>query len=134
MDVLEYVAKRIRELREQHKGAGLSQHELASALEVAANTVSRWETGTYKPGLADLDKLSRFFKVPITSFFPDPPGADARDDTLQALMRTAKELKPDDLEELRRYADFRRARELYGEVGRPRARKSRAGRGQDRGE
>lgn len=131
MDVLECVAKRIRELRE---GGSLSQQELATALDVAPNTVSRWETGTYKPSLADLDRLSRFFKVPITSFFPEPPTQNAENQTLQALMRAAKELKQDDLEELRRYADFRRAREVYGDAGRPRTRKPRGGQGSSGGE
>jgi transcriptional regulator with XRE-family HTH domain len=125
MDVLECVAKRIRELRES---GGLSQQQLAGALDVAANTVSRWETGTYKPSLADLDRLSQFFNVAITSFFPDQPMPKVEDETLSALMRAAKELKRDDLEELRQYAEFRRARELYGDSGRPR-RRTRGGQG-----
>lgn len=123
MELLEYVASRIRKLRESHDGGrGLSQQELAKKLEIAANTVSRWETGTYKPSLADLDKLARFFGVPITTFFSEAP--DAENDTLRALLRTAKELTPDDQKELQRYAEFRHAREQHGRLGRPRRRKT----------
>ena len=132
MEVLEYVAKRIRQLRESHDaGRGLSQQDLAAAVGIAANTVSRWETGTYKPSLADLEKLSRFFKVSITTFFPNAPAAE--NESLQALLRAAKDLLPADLEELRRYADFRRARDLHGQVERSRAKKPKTGGGEKAG-
>ena len=62
----EHIGQKIRELRSQ---GGLSQGKLAAELDVAANTVSRWETGTYKPTPEDLDKLARFFAVPISTFF-----------------------------------------------------------------
>jgi transcriptional regulator with XRE-family HTH domain len=123
MEVLEYVAKRIRQLREGYDdGRGLSQQDLAKKLGIAANTVSRWETGTYKPSLSDLEKLARFFEVSMTAFFPDVP--DAENDALQALLRAAKELAPADLKELQRYADYRRARDLHGRLGGGRPRKS----------
>jgi len=122
MDLLDYLAARIKELRVSYNsGEGLSQDALAKQLKVAANTVSRWETGTYRPGVKDLERLSRFFGVSIISFFP-PELVDAEEDeNLKALLRTARQLHPADLEELRKYAEFRRARVIYQGKTRPKA-------------
>jgi transcriptional regulator with XRE-family HTH domain len=43
---------------------------LARAVDTAANTVSRWETASYKPSIFDLETLARFFGVPIIIFSP----------------------------------------------------------------
>ena len=68
MDLLDHVAARIRDLRVNYNnGEGLSQESLATHLKVAPNTISRWETGTYRPGLKDMERLSRFFGVSIIS-------------------------------------------------------------------
>jgi transcriptional regulator with XRE-family HTH domain len=120
MNLFEYVGQRIRTLRQDYgDGQGLSQEALAKALGVATNTISRWETATYRPSLEDLDQLSRFFGVSILEFFP-PEEAPANEQ-VAALLRAAQQLKPEDLEELRRYAEFRRARSMYGGQARPRA-------------
>ena len=119
MEVLAYVAAQIRDLRlNYNEGKGISQEALASELQVAANTISRWETGIYLPGLADLEKLARFFRVPITNFFP-PEKHDTDDENWQALLRAARQLHPDDLEELRKYAEFRKAGRLYNAKNKP---------------
>jgi transcriptional regulator with XRE-family HTH domain len=118
MEILEYVGKRIKELRENY-GEGLSQEALAKELSLASNTISRWETATYRPSIEDLDKLSRFFGVSILEFFP--PTESPADDKVAALLRTAKQLKTEDLNELQKYAEFRRARNLYAHGIRPKA-------------
>lgn len=113
MDLHEHVAARIRELRYQYaEGVGISQEALAKKLDVASNTVSRWETGIYRPSLEDLEKVARFFGKSILDFFPTDPGLV--DDKVAALLRTAQQLPSADVEELRRYAEFRRARHLHG--------------------
>jgi transcriptional regulator with XRE-family HTH domain len=128
MNLFEYVGQRIRDLRLAYgDGQGLSQEALAKALGVATNTISRWETATYRPSLEDLDKLARFFSVSILSFFP--PEEVPANDQIAALLRAAQQLKPADLEELRRYAEFRRARSLYGGQERPRAGRKRKDKG-----
>jgi transcriptional regulator with XRE-family HTH domain len=98
------IGEKIRELRSGRPD--LSQDRLAAALGTTANTVSRWETAAYKPSVADLEKVSRYFKVPITVFFPQID-ADAK---LHALLSATGDLAPEDLEEIVRYAEFRRAR------------------------
>lgn len=114
----EFVGQRIRDLRVGYaSGEGLSQEALAKALGKTGNTISRWETGTYKPTLDDLDQLARFFGVSILSFFPRDNSDE--DDKVAALLRTARQLDAADLEELSRYAEFRKARSLYAGGGRP---------------
>ena len=120
MDLLDHVAAKIRDLRVNYNsGEGLSQESLATALKVATNTISRWETGTYRPSLKDLERISRFFGVPMMSFLPDEMIGDDEDENLKALLRTARQLHPADLEELRKYAEFRRARSIYEGKARP---------------
>lgn len=122
MDLLDHVAAKIKDLRVSYNsGEGLSQDSLATHLKVAPNTISRWETGTYRPSLKDLERLSRFFGVSIMAFFP-PELIDAdEDENLKALLRTARQLHPADVEELRKYAEFRRARGMYQGKERPKA-------------
>ena len=110
-DIYLLVGEQIRELRTHHRGKGISQEQLAVALKVfglntTANTISRWETAIYKPSVADLEKLARFFGVPISVFFPQiEPSAQVK-----ALLSATGDLGKDDLEELTRYAQFRKAR------------------------
>lgn len=112
MTLIQHVAKRIRELRATYaNGAGLSQERLAEALGVATNTISRWETGTYRPSIEDLDKLARFFAISVMEFFPSQESkSSSKNVHIMQLLRVSKGLKPADIEELRRYAEFRRAR------------------------
>ena len=44
---------------------GLSQGDLAEALEVSRQSVSKWETNASTPDLDKLVKLSRFFGVTL---------------------------------------------------------------------
>ena len=122
MDLLDHVAARIKDLRVSYNsGEGLSQEALAGHLKVAPNTISRWETGTYRPSLKDLERISRFFGVSMMSFFPEEMVDEDEDENLKALLRTARQLHPADLEELRKYAEFRRARGIYQGKSRPKA-------------
>jgi transcriptional regulator with XRE-family HTH domain len=122
MDLLDHVAARIKDLRVSYNsGEGLSQDSLAGHLKVSANTISRWETGTYRPSLKDLERISRFFGVSMMSFFPEDMVDDDEDENLKALLRTARQLHPADIEELSKYAEFRRARGIYQGKTRPRA-------------
>jgi transcriptional regulator with XRE-family HTH domain len=120
MDLLDYLAARIRELRVSYNnGEGLSQETLATHLNVAPNTISRWETGTYRPSVTDLERMTRFFGVSINSFFPSELIDENEDESLKALLRTARQLHPADLEELQKYAEFRRARGIFQGKTRP---------------
>jgi len=128
MELTRYVGERIRQLRAGHGGGGgISQEALAKALNTAANTVSRWETGTYRPSLEDLDALGRFFGVSILAFFPRPADEAPVESKVSALLRAARDLPDEDIDELQKYAEFRRARAMMGgaagrrKPGRPRS-------------
>lgn len=101
----EQIGQIIRDLRE---AAQLSQSALASKIGVAANTVSRWETGTYKVTPEDLDKLARLFKVSITVFFPD---LEQDEDRVAALTSATGGLGKKDFDEVIRYAEYRKVRQ-----------------------
>jgi transcriptional regulator with XRE-family HTH domain len=111
------IGQKIRELRLAYPKESLSQESLAAKIGAAGNTVSRWETGTYKPTAEDLDKLARFFDVPISVFFPDAHG-----ETSQAKMLASAlgGLDKADFEEVIKYAEFRKARRALDSAKRAR--------------
>ena len=111
MEIIRYVADRIKELRNGHGGKGISQESLASEVGTTANTISRWETGIYKPSVEDLDKLSRVFGVSILEFFP--PDQTRTNEPVAALLRATRDLPASDVEEIKKYAEFRRARAIF---------------------
>lgn len=113
-NLIQDIGQRIRDFRTSYGGGtGISQDALAKALGVASNTVSRWETGAYQPGLEDIDRLAKFFGKSIYDFFRHGEIGSERDEKIEALLRTAKQLSDEDVEELRRYAEYRRARQVY---------------------
>lgn len=116
-DLYAHIAATIRELRQLRD---LSQEGLADLVGVPANTVSRWETGTYKPSAEDLDKLARVFGVSITVFFPESQKATEFSPATQALLSATKTLNKDDVDEVTRYAEFRRARRMLENENRKR--------------
>lgn len=119
MTLFEYIGNRIKDLRKAYGSEGLSQEALANGLKVAPNTVSRWETATYKPTVEDLERLARFFGVSILTFFPTEEVRE--NNQVTALLRAAQVLNTKDLEELRRYAEFRQARNFYAHRSKPTA-------------
>ena len=95
MSIYEQIARRLKTERE---GRNLSQQELASKLGVAPNTVSRWETGTYKPRLDDLGKIAAALDLHIGALIPQN---DAKSDvSLQRLIDIARMLDPGEIEEV----------------------------------
>ena len=61
---------RLRELRARD---GLTQADLADALDVSRQTVNALESGKYDPSLPLAFRISRAFKLPLDEiFFPDP--------------------------------------------------------------
>jgi len=105
-DVYKVIGERIRELRRKFGGSGgISQEALAKAMNTTPNTISRWETAAYKPSAHDLDRLARFFRVPISTFFEG--GSDSR---VEALLSATGDLRDEDFEDLIEYAQFRKAR------------------------
>lgn len=107
-DIYEDIGKRIRDFRGSVGGRGISQEDLAEAVGTTANTISRWETATYKPAVSDLEKLARYFGIPLTAFFPE---SNPKSRT-NALLSATAGLDDADLDEVRLYALFRKSRPL----------------------
>lgn len=105
-DLYQLIGRRIRELRLAYAGKGLSQDELAEKMNTTANTISRWESATYKPSAMDLHRLAKIFGVNIAVFFPS-----METPKLAALMSALGELGPKDIDEVTQYAQFRQARQ-----------------------
>ncbi len=61
---MEY-GRKIAELREQHQ---MSQQELADALFVSRELVSKWENNTRRPDYKTLTRLSELFSVELSFF------------------------------------------------------------------
>src|SRR6266498_1364325 len=104
MEIYQFIGTRIRELRDQHR---LSQDTLAKELDVSTNTISRWETATYKPSIDDLQKIASFFDVKLSSLLPPE---EVEDPTHKALLSATGGLHKEDIQELINYAEFRRTR------------------------
>jgi transcriptional regulator with XRE-family HTH domain len=113
IETFKYVGQRIREFRTSYGGTGISQDALAKALKVASNTVSRWETATYRPTLEDLTRLAKFFGKRTTEFFPDSEQPAESDPRFENLRVKLKLLSDKDIETLNKYADFLHAQEIY---------------------
>lgn len=116
-ELYEHIGQKIRDLRLAYPKGALSQEALAKELKIAANTISRWETGTYKPTPEDLDRLARFFRISITVFFPNLEPSDER---TAMLTSAAGDLSKLDFDEVVRYAEFRKARSALQKAKRTR--------------
>ncbi len=108
MNINQHVADKIKELRRAFGGTGLSQEELAKRLGVTSNTLSRWETGTYKPKLQDLDKLANFFTVSVSVFFPGEEPVHSNNALLRAA-KAAEDLPDVDKKSIQDFIEFKRA-------------------------
>jgi putative transcriptional regulator len=62
-------------VREQRTQRGLSQAELAAALDVSRQTVISIENGRYLPSLPLAFRIARFFELPVDKMF-DPEGEE----------------------------------------------------------
>ena len=47
------------------KREGLSQAEVSEKLDVSRQAVTKWETGTSRPSIENLQSLSRLYNVPL---------------------------------------------------------------------
>lgn len=119
-DIYEKIGQTIRDLRQRYPQGPLSQEALAAKLKIASNTISRWETGTYKPSAEDLHSLATFFNVSITVFFPDLQDEGGR---IQALTSAIGGLNEKEFDDLISYAEFRKVRQAMQKVKRPQSKR-----------
>jgi transcriptional regulator with XRE-family HTH domain len=112
--IYEFIGERIKERREGFRKGKLSQEQLAQEMGTTANTISRWETGVYRPSVEDLEKLAKFFDVAVSSFFPSPPPQEypflQSNPLFQSLLSATGKLREKDLQDLIDYAEYRNQR------------------------
>ena len=82
------------------KGKGLSQLELAEALNVSRQAVSRWEVGTSVPTMEKLIALSKLYDIPLDELIHQK---EEQENTVQALEQNEKEEKKRKVKNSRTY-------------------------------
>ncbi|SMB97835.1 Helix-turn-helix [Thermanaeromonas toyohensis ToBE] len=68
MEDMQYIATKLRKLREEK---GLTQEEVAKALNIAKSTLGNYEIGRRTPDLPMLTKLAEFYGVSLDYFRPN---------------------------------------------------------------
>lgn len=98
------MAERLREAREY---IGLSQEDVAKALNLSRPAVTNIESGTRRVEAIELDKLSRLYRCSVNFLLT---GSEEENATEQVafLARSLKGLSDRDLAEVARFANFLR--------------------------
>jgi transcriptional regulator with XRE-family HTH domain len=84
---------------------GMTQEDVANALDIDPMTVSRFERGVTLPSLLSLQKIATVFGIPMARMLDEGPVADS--DTVKLFAGLMQDLDPDEqayfLESLKRY-------------------------------
>jgi transcriptional regulator with XRE-family HTH domain len=98
------LGERLRDAREY---LGLSQGEVAQALDVPRPSVSAMEAGKRKVSSMELGRLARLYRRPYEYFLGEKSDEDVSlDETGKALYRATRELSEEDREQVLRFAEF----------------------------
>jgi transcriptional regulator with XRE-family HTH domain len=84
---------------------GLSQEEVAELLKIPRSAISLMEKGDRKVDALELKALARVYQRNL-HYFTETEEPSALPDDVAHLARTASQLKPKDLEELKLFAQF----------------------------
>jgi transcriptional regulator with XRE-family HTH domain len=103
MNTFQYIRYKLKELRELRR---ITQKCVADYMGVCQNTVSRWETGSYKPSIDELEKLSKFYGVSILYFFPEDP--EYSSEKIKSIFQIIADLSDSDSAAIRKFAEFLR--------------------------
>ncbi len=101
------LAERLREAREY---VGLSQEEAAKHLGVPRTAMTNMETGQRRVDALELKNLARLYKRPAGFFTGEAEVERDLPQEVAVLARAASNLSDRDREELRRFAEYLRAR------------------------
>lgn len=79
---------------------GMTQMELAEALDISRQAVSRWEQGVSEPSTANLIRMGQLFGVPVDALVNgdthSPPEADAQASEANPEETNPEEVNPDE--------------------------------------
>lgn len=103
--------KRLGErLRDARKYLGLKQEDVAAALNLSRTALVDIESGQRKVEALELIKLAKLYKQSVTHFTGEDATAAELPAGVAHLARQAATLSDKDQEELRRFAEYLRAR------------------------
>jgi len=92
-------------LKAAREYVGLSQEEVADMLKVPRSAISLMEKGDRKVDALELKQLAHIYQRSV-HYFTGTPETSGVPEEVAHLARTASTLKPKDLEELKRFAEF----------------------------
>lgn len=97
------VAQRLREAREY---VGLSQAEVAQAMNLARPAIANIEAGNRKVEAVELEQLASLYGQSVTYLLSGDDPLASTPDQVNFLARAVKGLSPKDLDEVARFATF----------------------------
>lgn len=103
----ELLGEKIKEVREY---LGYSQDEVASVLRISRSAVSLIESGQRKVDVLELQKIASLFERPLSDFTGERTSEAGVGAPISVLARMASDLNKEDLEELRKFAEYLQAR------------------------
>lgn len=74
------------------KEKGLTQKDLADALNISDKAISRWETGNSSPNMDMLLRISKFFNVPLNDLITARVSEDEDDGIVQEIIQEFTEM------------------------------------------
>jgi transcriptional regulator with XRE-family HTH domain len=99
-----------RRLREARKYLGLKQDEVAVYLKIPRTALTDIENGQRRVEAIELTRLAKLYRQSVSFFTGEDAAAAALPADVAHLARQAASLSEQDREELRRFADYLRAR------------------------
>ena len=103
-EIRKEISRRLKETREY---LGLSQDEVANAVNLPRSAISLIESGSRKVEALELKNFARAYNQPVSYFIGEKEIDDLESNTeIAYLARTATELSTDDQKELLRFAEF----------------------------
>lgn len=106
------LGKRLRRVR---RNLGFSQLEAARHLRVPRSALSHIENGRRGLDALELKRLADLYRYPASYFTGESASAADFGEALEPLLQTAADLSRRDRQELRRFAEYLRARKGHGE-------------------
>lgn len=76
------------------KARGMTQDELAEALHVSRQSISKWESGKTAPDLDNVMALAKLFDVSMQELTREDPGSDSERDEAAAVKQKSRRKKP----------------------------------------
>ena len=95
-------------LREARDYVGLSQDEVASALNLSRPAVTNMESGARKVEALEVERLARLYGRSVEFLLTGKEASENEDAQIAFLARATRGLSTRDLEELGRFAEFLR--------------------------